>query len=120
MAPGAATTHQAAPADASASAGGYAKSGPSFGIGDRSASTDMLLEGQLGRANDSFQAPLGKGSKKGKAGFIKSFHRVFRASRRPLPTETGNGTYIQKRIETGLRHDVRTFDTSSKLTVRSR
>lgn len=106
--------NQGVEAEATSSAGGYAESNPSLTFNDTTASTDLLLKGGLGRGTKEFSAPLAKGPGKQKPGILASFLALRHASRRPLPVETGDGTYITKRTETGLRHDIRTL-TPAKL-----
>lgn len=102
--------NQAAEAEAASSAGGYAESNPSLAFNDTMASTDLLLEGQLGRGAEDYSAPLAKGpSGKKSPGIIGSFLALRRASKRPLPQDTGDGTYITTRTETGLRRDLSTL-----------
>jgi hypothetical protein len=49
--------------------------------------------------------------------FFESIKGVIKASSRPLPTQTGDGTYIQPPISTGLLLDLSTTDAKDVETV---
>lgn len=52
--------------------------------------------------------PLAKGkTAQPSSGLLAKIGGLRQASSRPLPTETGNGTYITRKVQTGLREDLK-------------
>ena len=56
--------------------------------------------------------PLDKATKKSSPGVVGKMSALRLASRRPLPTDTGNGKYLTKKVYTGLLADVKSLSWS--------
>lgn len=69
-------------------------------------------------SKDTYSAPLGKPSKQKKKTFMGNVKAMRAASRRPLPTEMGDGSYRAVSNRPGMRQDLSVIGKNGKFNIR--
>lgn len=81
------------------------------------ATETTLSEKSRGHGTITNFPPLDKATKKKSPGVVGKIGVLRAASRRPLPTDTGNGKYLVKKEYSGLLADVKSLSWAGKIQI---